>query len=138
MPISLHGWQLNPISLSPLTCLVPWRVQIELQRAPKGSKKGPQNNRKSIKNPLGQPLACPGVPGDTPQVPPNAYVCVFMHMLCIFMHMYANLYLCVCERERERARVSMVAISLTSNMNEQIQRRHSQVHHCLPMLRALQ
>ena len=89
MPTSLHGWQLNPISLSPLTCLVPWRVQIELQRAPKGSKKGPQNNRKSNKNPLGQPLAFPGVPGGTPQVPPNAYLCVFMHMLCIFMHIYA-------------------------------------------------
>ena len=97
MATSLHGWQLNPISLSPLTCLVPWRVQIEPQRAPKGSKKGPQNDRKSTRNPPGHLLACPGVSGGTPQVPPNAYLCVFMHILCIFMHILAILlqYLCI-------------------------------------------
>ena len=88
MPTSLHGWQLNPISLSPLTCLVPWGVQIELQRAPKGSKKVPQNDRKSIRNLPGHLLACPGVSGGTPQVPPNAYLCVFIHILVIFMHIY--------------------------------------------------
>ena len=96
MPTSLHGWQLNPISLSPLTCLVPWRVQIEPQRTPKGSKKGPQNDRKSTRNPPGHLLACPGVSGGTPQVPPNAYLCIFCAYLCIFMHILAIFlqYLC--------------------------------------------
>ena len=89
MPTSLHGWQFSYIFWSPLPYLMAWKTESEPQRVPEGSKKGPQNDRKSIKNPPGQPLAFPGVPGGTPQVPPNAYLCVFMHMLCIFMHIYA-------------------------------------------------
>ena len=89
MATSLHGWQLSSIFWSPLPYLVAWRAESEPQRVPEGSKKGSQNDRKSIKNPPGQPLAFPGVPGGTPQVPPNAYLCVFMHILCIFMHILA-------------------------------------------------
>ena len=96
MATSLHGWQLNPISLSPLACLVAWRVQAGFQRGPKGSKKGPQNDRKSTRNPPGHPLACPGVSGGTPTCLRNtrdAYLCVFMHIYAYIVHIYA--YLCM-------------------------------------------
>ena len=72
MPTSLHGWQFSYIFWSPLPYLMAWKTESEPQRVPEGSKKAPQNYRKSIKNPPGQPLAFPGVPGGTPQVPPSA------------------------------------------------------------------
>ena len=89
MPTSLHGWQFSYIFWSPLPYLMAWKTESEPQRVPEGSKKRPQNHRKSTKNPPGHPLAFPGVPGGTPQVPPNAYLCICMHILCIPIHIYA-------------------------------------------------
>ena len=86
MPTSLHGWQLNPISLSPLICLVPWRVQIEPQRAPKGSKEGLQNDRKINQKFTQAPLVMPwGVRG----YPPGASECIFMRIYAYVVHSYA-------------------------------------------------
>ena len=110
-------------NLSPFLCLL-WPAcwlggcQLGLRGSPKGSKKGPQNDPKSIRNPPGRPLACPRVSGGTPQVPPRlptcifmdiyaylcifcAYLCIFMHILCIFMHVFISFmhiytYCCTC------------------------------------------
>ena len=85
-------------NLSPFLCLL-WPAcwlggcQLGLRGSPKGSKKGPQNDPKSIRNPPGRPLACPRVSGGTPQVPPRLPTCIFMHIYAYFAHIYA--YLCI-------------------------------------------
>ena len=89
-------------NLSPFLCLL-WPAcwlegcQLGLRGSPKGSKKGPQNDPKSIRNPPGQALACLRVSGGTPQVPPRLPTCI---KTCIFMHIYAyfahiHAYLCI-------------------------------------------
>ena len=83
---------------NPFLCLL-WPAcwlggcQLGLRGSPKGSKKGLQNDQKSIQNGPRRPLACPRVSGGTPQVPPRLPTCIFLHiyanicnMLCIFMH----------------------------------------------------
>ena len=96
MSTSVHGWQNNSIFTSALPYLMAWRAERGSQRAPKAFKKGPQNERKFVKNPPRHSLACPGVSGGTPQVPPGHPGCIFMRIyayihvyLSIFMHIYA-------------------------------------------------
>jgi hypothetical protein len=85
-------------SLTPFLCLLwpAWWLegcQLGLRGSPKGSKKGPQNDQKSIRNPPGRHLACPRVSGGTPQVPPRLPTCIFMH---IYAYIYNMLdYLCM-------------------------------------------
>ena len=87
-------------NLTPFLCLL-WPAcwlggcQLGLRGSPKGSKKGPQNDPKSIRNPPGRPLACPRVSGGTPQVPPRLPTCIFMHIyayLCIYLQYFVHIY----------------------------------------------
>ena len=91
-------------NLSPFLCLL-WPAcwlggcQLGLRGSPKGSKKGPQNDPKSIRNPPGRPLACPRVSGGTPQVPPRLRTCIFMHIyvcLCIYLQYFVHIYAYLC------------------------------------------
>ena len=92
-------------NLSPFLCLL-WPAcwlggcQLGLRGSPKASKKGSQNDPKSIRNPPGRPLACPRVSG----VPPgclrgsqHAFLCIFMHIVRVLMHIFAcfvHIYAC--------------------------------------------
>ena len=97
-------------NLTPFLCLhwPAWWLEgckLSLGGLPKGFKKGPQNDKKSIRNPTGHPWACPGVWGGTPQVPQGhprcificiyVYLCIYLeyvvHILCIFMHVFITL-----------------------------------------------
>ena len=91
MASSLHGWQLNPTSLSPLACLVAWRVQTEPQRGPKGLQKGtPKSTKidqKSTRAPLGIPGRVRGYPpgaSEPPKMHIYVYLCMFLHIFAIF------------------------------------------------------
>ena len=94
MATSLHGWQLKPISLSPLACLLAWRVPTGSQRIPKGLQKGtpkwPKIDQKSTRAALGMPKDVRGYP---PKVPPRLPTYIFMHIYAYFAHIYA--YLCI-------------------------------------------
>ena len=115
MATSLHGWQLKPISLSPLACLLAWRVPTGSQRVPKGLQKGtpkwPKIDQKSTRAALGMPKGVRGYPPGASEAPNMhfyaylcifcAYLCIFMHILCIFMHVFISLmhiytYCCTC------------------------------------------
>ena len=97
MATSLHGWQLNPISLSPLACLLAWRVPTGSQRVPKGLQKGtpkwPKIDQKSTRAALGMPKGVRGYPpgaSEAPNMHFYAYLCIFMHIFAIFCA-----YLCI-------------------------------------------
>ena len=86
-----------------LLCPACWlgECQLGLRGSPKGSKKRPQNDLKSIRNSPGRPLACPRVSGCTPQVPPRLPTCIFMHIYVYYAHINAYscifcAYLCMC------------------------------------------
>ena len=104
MATSFHGWQLNPISLSPLACLLAWRVPTGSQRVPKGLQTGtpklPKIDQKSTRAALGMPKGVRGYPPGASEAPNMhfyaylcifcAYLCIFMHILCIFMHVFIS------------------------------------------------
>ena len=111
MATSLHGWQLNPISLSPLACLLAWRVPTGSQRVPKGLQKGtpkwPKIDQKSTRAALGMPKGVRGYPpgaSEAPNMHFYAYLCIylqyFVHIYAYFAHIYACVhwfpaYLCI-------------------------------------------
>ena len=99
-----------------------WRAERGSQRAPKASKKGPQNESKFVKNPSRHSLACPGRQGVPPGAskPPGmhiyaflcidscifidiyAYLCIYSAYLCIFRHIYVyfmHIYTYLCKRD---------------------------------------
>ena len=100
-----------------------WRAESGPQRAPKGSKKGRQNEPKFVKNSPRHSLACPGVSGGYPpgaSRPPvmhiyaylciyscifidiYAYLCIYSTYLCIFRHIYVSfmhIYAYLCKRD---------------------------------------
>ena len=111
MATSLHGWQLKPISLSPLACLLAWRVPTGSQRVPKGLQKGtpkwPKIDQKSIRAALGMPKGVRGYPPGASEAPNMhfyayfahiyaylcifcAYLCMFSLVLCMFIHIVAH------------------------------------------------
>ena len=115
MATSLHAWQLNPISLSPLAWLVAWGMQAEPQRGCKGLQKGtPKSTKidqKSTRAPLGMLRGVRGYPPGASEAPNMhfyaylnifcTYLCIFMHILCIFMHVFISFmhiyaYCCTC------------------------------------------
>ena len=98
MATSLHAWQLNPISLSPLACLLAWKVQAEPQRAPdglqKGTPKSPKIDQKSTRAALGMSKGVRGYPpgaSEAPNMHFYTYLRIFMHIFAIFCA-----YLCIC------------------------------------------
>ena len=97
MATSLHGWQLKPISLSPLACLLAWRVPTGSQRVPKGLQKGtpkwPKIDQKSTRAALGMPKGVRGYPPGAVNMHLYAYLCIylqyFVHIYVYFEHIYA-------------------------------------------------
>ena len=103
MATSLRGWQLKPISLSPLACLLAWRVPTGSQRVPKGLQKGPPKwpkmDQKSTRAALGMPKGVRGYPPRCLRGSQHVFLCIFMHILRISMHIYAyfvNMYAYLC------------------------------------------
>ena len=101
MATSLRGWQLKPISLSPLACLLAWRVPTESQRVPKGLQKGaskwPKIDQKSTRAALGMPKGVRGYPpgaSEAANMHFYAYLCIYLQYVIIFMHIL-RIFMCV-------------------------------------------